>query len=103
MEVANLFCNKNAVPGDTKPLVPSGLRLGTPAMTTRGFKEKDFRTLAHFIDRAVLVAVSLNNQLLREGKKKVSDFKNHLESNKHPELEQLKKEVIEFCQSFPMP
>ena len=35
--------NKNSVPGDKSALVPGGMRLGTPAMTTRGLKEEDFR------------------------------------------------------------
>ena len=35
--------NKNSVPGDKSALVPGGMRLGTPAMTTRGLKEDDFR------------------------------------------------------------
>lgn len=35
--------NKNSVPGDKSALVPGGMRLGTPAMTTRGLREEDFR------------------------------------------------------------
>jgi len=103
MEVANLVCNKNSVPGDTKPLVPSGLRLGTPAMTTRGLKEADFRKVAQYVDRAVLVAVKINNALIAQGKKKVSDFREDLASNTYPELEELRKEVIKFSNQFPMP
>lgn len=34
--------NKNIVPGDKSALIPSGVRMGTPAMTTRGFAEQDF-------------------------------------------------------------
>jgi glycine hydroxymethyltransferase len=55
LDHANITCNKNAVPNDPKPpLVTSGIRLGTPALTTRGFKEDDFRQVADFIDRVVL-------------------------------------------------
>eukprot|EP01127_Copromyxa_protea_P003237 TRINITY_DN13085_c0_g1_i1.p1 TRINITY_DN13085_c0_g1~~TRINITY_DN13085_c0_g1_i1.p1 ORF type:complete len:515 (-),score=135.05 TRINITY_DN13085_c0_g1_i1:48-1535(-) len=103
MEVANLVCNKNSVPGDTKPLVPSGLRLGTPAMTTRGLKEDDFRKIAQFVDRAVIIATKINKGLLEQGKKKVSDFREELSKTTYPELEQLKAEVIEFSRQFPMP
>lgn len=47
---AHLICNKNAVPGDPqKPSVTSGLRIGTPAGTTRGFKETEFIEIGHMI------------------------------------------------------
>jgi glycine hydroxymethyltransferase len=41
-ELAGLAVNKNTVPGDKSALIPSGIRMGTPALTTRGFDEKDF-------------------------------------------------------------
>jgi glycine hydroxymethyltransferase len=47
---ANITVNKNAVPGDKQsPFITSGLRLGTPAITTRGFKEKEVEELSHWI------------------------------------------------------
>jgi glycine hydroxymethyltransferase len=51
---ANITTNKNAIPFDPeKPTVTSGLRLGTPAGTTRGFKEEDFRIIARWIVQVV--------------------------------------------------
>lgn len=51
---ANITTNKNAIPFDPeKPTVTSGLRLGTPAGTTRGFKEEDFRMIARWIVQVV--------------------------------------------------
>jgi glycine hydroxymethyltransferase len=45
-----MTCNKNGIPNDPqKPMVTSGIRLGTPAMTTRGFKEDQARQTAHLI------------------------------------------------------
>jgi glycine hydroxymethyltransferase len=45
-----MTCNKNGIPNDPqKPMVTSGIRLGTPAMTTRGFKENEARLTAHLI------------------------------------------------------
>jgi glycine hydroxymethyltransferase len=38
LEIVNIFANKNTVPGDKSALAPSGMRLGSPAMTTRGLK-----------------------------------------------------------------
>ncbi|MFG6449785.1 serine hydroxymethyltransferase [Roseateles sp. BYS180W] len=47
---AHMTCNKNGIPNDPqKPMVTSGIRLGTPAMTTRGFKEEEVRATAHLI------------------------------------------------------
>jgi glycine hydroxymethyltransferase len=48
--LAHMTCNKNAIPNDPeKPMVTSGIRLGTPALTTRGFKEAEARATAHLI------------------------------------------------------
>ncbi|WP_067067407.1 serine hydroxymethyltransferase [Roseateles chitosanitabidus] len=47
---AHMTCNKNGIPNDPqKPMITSGIRLGTPAMTTRGFKEEQVRATAHLI------------------------------------------------------
>ena len=47
---AHMTCNKNAIPNDPeKPFVTSGIRLGTPALTTRGFKEKETEKVGHLI------------------------------------------------------
>jgi len=54
LEAAGIIMNKNAIYNDPRPpKVTSGLRLGTPALTTRGLKEKDMETVAGFIDRAM--------------------------------------------------
>ena len=54
--LANITCNKNTIPYDTKkPFVTSGIRLGSPAMTSRGFKEEDF------VEVAILVDMILSN------------------------------------------
>ncbi|WP_341788487.1 MULTISPECIES: serine hydroxymethyltransferase [unclassified Rickettsia] len=50
LDRAGITCNKNAIPFDeTSPFITSGIRLGTPACTTRGFKEKDFVLVGHLI------------------------------------------------------
>lgn len=50
----NITCNKNTIPNETESaMVTSGIRLGTPAMTTRGFKEKDFIEVANIISDAI--------------------------------------------------
>ena len=50
MDKAGLTCNKNSIPFDTeKPMITSGIRLGTPAATSRGFKEEEFKTVGNLI------------------------------------------------------
>lgn len=54
LDSIHITTNKNAIPGDTEsPMVTSGLRLGSPAMTTRGLKEEDFRKIGKIIARAL--------------------------------------------------
>ncbi|MDA3931615.1 MAG: serine hydroxymethyltransferase [Tenericutes bacterium] len=70
LDKAFITCNKNTIPYDTKkPFVTSGIRLGTPAMTTRGFKEEDF------VEVAILVDMILSNpddeSILEQVKKRV--------------------------------
>lgn len=54
LDEVGITCNKNSIPFDTeKPMVSSGLRLGSAAMTTRGFKESEFKQIAHWIDECL--------------------------------------------------
>jgi glycine hydroxymethyltransferase len=79
LEAAGIISNKNGIPNDPRPpKVTSGLRLGTPAITTRGLKEADMETVADFIDRAVV------------GKDDPSA------------LAKVKADVAAFCKNFPM-
>ena len=81
---ANITCNKNAIPFDTQsPMITSGVRLGTPASTTRGFGRKEF----------VLVG-QLISKLLKNLAKNPENT---------PKVEnEVKKEVIDLCASFPI-
>ncbi len=54
LENVGIICNKNTIPGETRsPFDPSGIRVGTPAMTTRGYKEADFVKVAQKIDKVL--------------------------------------------------
>lgn len=55
-ELVNIAANKNTVPGDSSALVPGGLRIGSPAMTSRGLVEGDFVKVVEFIHRAVVIS-----------------------------------------------
>lgn len=79
LDEAGITVNKNAVPNDDKPpLITSGIRIGTPAMTTRGLKEDDMKTIADFIDRVII---------------------NYKDTDK---LHQIRNEVKEFTSKFPL-
>lgn len=73
LDEAGITCNKNAVPNDNQPpLVTSGIRLGAPAMTTRGLREDDFRQVAEFIDR--VISNIDNKNLHHDIKSEVKEF-----------------------------
>ncbi len=73
LDKAGITCNKNMVPYDTRsPFDPSGIRLGTPAITTRGFKEDDCREVA---DHIKTVIENINNEAkIKEVREKVLEL-----------------------------
>ena len=73
LDKAAITVNKNTIPDDTRPpLDPSGIRLGTPALTTRGMKENDMRKIADWIDRAIMNA--RNEEILAQIRTEVEAF-----------------------------
>lgn len=101
LENVNISVNKNTVPGDKSAVVPRGVRLGSPAMTTRGCKEEDFEKIVEFIDRGVQIAKGIK----KEVGVKLADYKSYLTKNgeQHKEIQQLKKDVIQFNSKFDAP
>ncbi len=80
LDRARIVSNYNTIPGDpAPPFNPSGLRLGTPAITTRGFKEPEAQQVAKFISK---VAENIDNESV---------------------IEQIGKEVLLLCSQFPVP
>lgn len=61
--MVNIAVNKNTVPGDASAFVPGGIRVGTPAMTTRGFVESDFEKVAEFIHRGIQLTIDINKRI----------------------------------------
>ncbi|MDA1284117.1 MAG: serine hydroxymethyltransferase [Proteobacteria bacterium] len=84
LERAGMTCNKNGVSNDPNPpTITSGIRLGSPAATTRGFKEKEFRFIGENISTIINTLSSSNSDI------------NMLEKS-------IKKEVFDLCQKFPI-
>jgi len=75
LERANIIANRNSLPNDTSPFNPSGIRLGTPTVTSRGMKEKEMIKIAEFIERILI---------------------------KKEKPEKVKKEVIALTKKFPL-
>merc|ERR1740138_1967681 len=98
LELAHIACNKNTVPGDVSAMVPGGLRIGTPALTSRGFTEEDFVKVADYIKKGIDISVEISKEV--EGKK-FGDFKKVLESKEFPAIAALKKEVETLAEEFP--
>jgi len=80
LDKVGITLNKNTIPYDFRPPSdPSGIRMGTPAVTTRGFKEKEMKKIAFWINQAIK---NRNNQ---------------------KELMKIRKEVKKMCHKFPIP
>ncbi len=79
LEKAGITVNKNTVPFDPqKPFITSGIRMGTPAVTTRGMKEPEMKKIAHWVDRVIS---NLGDEDL---------------------YQRVKEEVLELCNEFPL-
>jgi glycine hydroxymethyltransferase len=80
LDRARIVTNYNTIPGDSAPpMNPNGVRIGTPAITTRGFKEPQARQIATFINR---VAENIDNEAA---------------------IEEVGKDVLLLCSQFPVP
>lgn len=96
-DMVHITLNKNAVAGDTSALNPGGVRVGAPAMTSRGLVEADFVQIAVFLDRAVQIALKLQAAV----GKKLKDFIPAAEASE--EVAVLRGDVIKYSKAFPMP
>ena len=100
LEMAGIILNYNSVPFDTNPpFYPSGIRIGTPTLTTRGMKEKEMEKVANWIN---LVVDHVKDEKLPENKseriKFVKAFKKRVVKDKY--LMKIKKEVKNFSRNY---
>jgi glycine hydroxymethyltransferase len=102
LEEAGIIVNRNTVPlEDASPFYPSGIRLGTPAITVRGMKEKEMDKIAEWIFKVI---EEVKSQRMPADKSEKDIFMRHylkfIQNNAN--LIKIKKEVEELCKSFPV-
>ncbi|KAK7205058.1 serine hydroxymethyltransferase [Myxozyma melibiosi] len=100
-EAINIALNKNSIPGDKSALVPGGIRIGAPAMTTRGLGEEDFKRIVSYIDRAVQIASEIQKSLPKEANK-LKDFKEAVVAG-NDDIKALNAEIAAWSSQFPLP
>ncbi|KAF5899282.1 serine hydroxymethyltransferase, cytosolic-like [Clarias magur] len=95
-------CDTMACPGDS-PLRPSGLRLGSPALTSRGLVEEDFCRVAQFLHTGIQLAVEIQTSI--DPKCTFKEFKRTLSQDKdyQKKIKEIKDEVEAFAGQFPLP
>jgi len=111
LELVGVASNKNTVPGDKSAMKPGGLRMGSPAMTTRGFGTDDFTRVAEVVDRAVTISLRLaklaKEKAEEEGRKNPGSVKAFTdfvgEGEDVPEILGLRKEVEDWVGTFGFP
>uniref|UniRef100_A0A6N2L0E2 glycine hydroxymethyltransferase n=1 Tax=Salix viminalis TaxID=40686 RepID=A0A6N2L0E2_SALVM len=103
LDMASITLNKNSVPGDKSALVPGGIRIGSPAMTTRGFAGREFVATADLIHEGV--QISLEAKKLVSGSK-LQDFLKFVKSPDFPlseKVSDLQRRVEALTTQFPIP
>ncbi|CAL0301275.1 unnamed protein product [Lupinus luteus] len=103
LDMASITLNKNSVPGDKSALIPGGIRIGSPAMTTRGLGEKEFALIADLIHDGV--QISLEAKSLASGTK-LQDFLKFVTSPEFPlgeKVTKLRTKVEALTSQYPIP
>lgn len=103
LEVAGIVTNKNAIPNDKMPpFYPSGVRLGTPALTSRGMKEKDMKKVADWIGSVI---DEVSGEQMPSEKQARSEFWKKFRKDivKNRKLLKIAKEISSFAKKFPVP
>ena len=98
-EMCNMSVNKNTIAADTSALNPSGVRFGTPAMTSRGFTTADFTFVADKVRDIAALALKIHAEAPMA---KLAEFVENC--GKHRDaVEVLKAEIADYCKKFPIP
>lgn len=96
-DAVSITLNKNCVPGDVSAISPGGVRIGSPALTSRTMVEKDFEQIANFLHETIVIALKMQEK----SGPKLKDFIALLQNN--AEISDLAGRVHAFASQFPMP
>lgn len=96
-ELVNISVNKNTMAHDKSALNPSGIRLGTPAMTSRGFVDTDFKFVAELLSRLVELCVAIESKCTG---KTLTEFNEKCEEFRE-QISELRSEIITYVNKFP--
>lgn len=97
-EMVHITLNKNSVQGDKSAMTPGGVRIGSPALTTRGMYGEEFLYVASVLDRIVKIALEVQATCSSKTLKEFTEA-----AIKHPKIPLLKAEVEAFAIRYPMP
>ena len=102
LEAAGIIVNKNTIPMEpSTPFYPSGIRLGTPALTTRGMKEKEMQLVAGWFADIVEQVKGYQMPSDKEARKvEVRRFREEIKNN--AKIKEVRKKVLELCERFPL-
>lgn len=111
LELVGVASNKNTVPGDISAMKPGGLRMGSPAMTTRGLQPEDFVRIADIVDRAVTISLYLDkkaiddsaSQKMKNPRSLKAFFEFLGDGNEIREIVELRREVEKWIGTFSLP
>jgi len=102
LEYAGIIMNRNTIPNDQgSPFYPSGLRLGTPAVTVRGMKEKEMEMISGWMDEVIKIVGQRQIPEEAEARKLyLNQFKEEMKANQR--IREIGGEVRELCKRFPI-
>ena len=102
LQAVNIACNKNTTPADKSAITPNGIRIGAPAMTSRGMGEEDFDRIVGYVDQAIKISRSIQDSLPKEANK-LKDFKLVVASGTVEEIKDVKGDIAAWAGTFPLP
>lgn len=102
LDLAGITTNKNTIPNDpSSPFYPSGIRIGTPAITTRNMKEPQMKQIAQFIYEVINEVKSFDLPNESEAKKEfLNKFRVEIKNNN--KIEEIRSDVQKLCEEFPL-
>ncbi|MGC8538504.1 MAG: serine hydroxymethyltransferase [Candidatus Micrarchaeia archaeon] len=102
LDEAGITVNKNTIPNEPfSPFYPSGIRLGTPAVTTRGMKEQEMKVIGDYIADVIEETKSYSMPEEKEKRQEyIAKFKKEIGKNR--KIKEIKKNVVDLCKRFPL-